>query len=162
MKVGKQHGFPPFQTEITVSPQVMGIILGGLVPAIGYALFAIWTKSGTNAGIGTGPFLVLVGVACTAVGAAFSWFLPATWNARGVGFSLAAGVVWAAGTGFVAFALTRYGIPVSKLNPLYNTNTLITVLLGLVIFSEWKQVDARQLLAGAVLILAGSLLVSRA
>ena len=140
----------------------MGIVVGGLVPAVGYALFAIWTKFGTEAGIGTGPFLLLVGLACAAVGAVFSWLLPFTWNARSAAYSLAAGAVWAAGSGFVAFALTRYGVPVSKLNPLYNTNTLITVVLGLVIFSEWKQVDAKQLLAGAVLILAGSLLVSRA
>lgn len=145
-----------------MSPQIAGIVVGGLLPAIGYALFAIWTKYGTESGIGTGPFLVLVGIACVAVGAVFSWLLPATWNARSAGYSLAAGAVWAAGSGLVAFALSRYGIPVSKLNPLYNTNTLITVVLGLVIFSEWKQVDAKQLVAGALLILAGSLLVSRA
>lgn len=140
----------------------MGIVVGGLLPAVGYALFAIWTKFGTEAGIGTGPFLILVGIACAAVGGIFSWLLPFTWNARSVTYSLAAGAVWAAGSGFVALALTRYGIPVSKLNPLYNTNTLITVVLGLVIFSEWKQVDTKQLLLGSVLILAGSLLVSRA
>lgn len=145
-----------------MNPQLLGILVGGLLPAFGYALFAIWTKYGTQAGIGTGPFLLLVGFATAAVGVVFSIVLPANWNTRSALFSLAAGAVWAAGSGFVALALTRYGIPVSKLNPLYNTNTLITVVLGLVIFSEWKQVDAKQLLAGATLILIGSLLVSRA
>lgn len=129
-----------------MSPQVMGLVVGGLVPAVAYALFAIWTKSGSQAGIGAGPFMVLIGTACV----------------QSAGWSFAAGVVWAAGTGLVSFALTRYGIPISKLNPIYNTNTLITVLLGLVVFSEWKQVNALQLLGGATLILVGSLLVSRA
>lgn len=140
----------------------MGMVVGGLLPAIGYALYAIWTKFATESGIGTGPFLVFVGAACIAIGGLFSWILPATWNARSATYALAAGAIWAAGSGFVAFALTRYAIPVSKLNPLYNTNTLITVVLGLVIFAEWKQVDVKQLVLGAVLILAGSLLVSRA
>lgn len=147
---------------LTMSPQLLGILVGGLVPALGYALFAVWTKSGSQAGIGAGPFLVVVGFACVVTGAIFSALLPANWNTRSVAFSLAAGVVWAAGTGFVSLALTRWGIPISKLNPLYNTNTLITVLLGLVVFQEWKQVNAWQLLGGATLILAGSLLVSRA
>ncbi|MCB9497777.1 MAG: hypothetical protein H6686_12895 [Fibrobacteria bacterium] len=145
-----------------MSPQVMGLVVGGLVPAVAYALFAIWTKSGSQAGIGAGPFMVLIGTACVLVGGLFSWLLPADWNPRSAAWSFAAGVVWAAGTGLVSFALTRYGIPISKLNPIYNTNTLITVLLGLVVFSEWKQVNALQLLGGATLILVGSLLVSRA
>jgi len=145
-----------------MSPQLLGIVVGGLLPALAYALFAVWTKYGTQAGIGAGPFLVLVGSACVVVGAVFSRLLPSNWNARSAAYSLAAGLVWAAGTGFVSLALTRWNIPIAKLNPLYNTNTLITVLLGLVLFAEWKQVNPWQLTGGALLILAGSLLVSRA
>lgn len=145
-----------------MSPQLLGIVVGGLLPALGYALFAVWTKYGTQAGIGAGPFLVFVGLACVAVGALFSWLLPSNWNVRSAAYSLAAGLVWAAGSGFVSLALTRWDIPIAKLNPLYNTNTLITVLLGLVLFAEWKQVNPWQLTGGALLILAGSLLVSRA
>ena len=145
-----------------MSPQVLGLVVGGLIPAMGYALFAVWTKYGSQAGIGAGPFMIFVGLACVAVGAIFSWILPANWNAKSATYALASGVVWAVGSGCVSFALTRWEIPISKLNPLYNTNTLITVLLGLVLFSEWKQVNAWQLSLGAVCILVGSVLVSRA
>lgn len=145
-----------------MSPQVLGLVVGGLVPALGYALFAIWTKYGSQAGIGPGPFMVFVGLACVAVGAVFCWILPANWNTKSATYALLSGAVWAVGSGCVSFALTRWGIPISKLTPLYNTNTLITVLLGLVLFAEWKQASAWQLSLGAVFILVGSVLVSRA
>lgn len=140
----------------------MGLVVGGLVPAVGYALFALWAKLATQDGIGAGPFLVAVGLATTLVGAVFSAVLPAGWNLRSAGWSAAAGAVWAIGSGLVSFALLRWGVPIAKLNPLYNTNTLLAVAFGLVLFGEWRQVEPVKLLLGAGLILVGSVLVSRA
>jgi uncharacterized membrane protein len=141
----------------------MGLVIGGFVPALGYALFAICTKCAADSGIGPGASLALVGLATALVGGIFHLFLPATpAPVRGMLWAAASGVLWGAGTGFVSLALMRYGIPVSKLNPIYNTNTLLAVALGLVVFSEWKQVDVLKLSLGALLILAGSLLVARA
>lgn len=146
-----------------MSASWMGLVVGGLVPALGYALFALFTKSATTAGIGPGANMVLVGLSTALVGVAFHLALPATpLTLRGGAWAVASGLVWGAGTGFVSLALMRYGIPVSKLNPLYNTNTLLAVALGLVVFSEWKQVDVLKLSLGALLILGGSLLVARA
>jgi len=146
-----------------MSSSWMGLVIGGLVPAFGYAFFALCTKSATNAGIGPGAYLALVGIATAMMGVVFHLVLPATpLTGRGALWAVASGLLWAAGTGFVSLALMRYGIPVSKLNPIYNTNTLLAVVLGLVVFSEWKQVDVLKLSLGALLILAGSLLVARA
>jgi hypothetical protein len=142
--------------------QTAGILVGGILPAIGYSAFAIGTKVASQGGLGAGPFLVLVGAGCLAVGAVFWRFLPAGLNATAAGWALLAGVAWAAGSGFVSLALVRWGVPIAKLNPLYNTNTLLTVAVGLIAFGEWRQVNPWQLAAGAVLILAGSLLVSGA
>jgi uncharacterized membrane protein len=146
-----------------MSPTWMGLAVGGLAPAVGYALFAIATKFAVQAGISAGTNLVLVGLATAATGVVFRIVLPAQPLAAKAAFwSLGAGILWAAGTGLVSLAMERYGVPVSKLNPIYNTNTLLAVLLGLVLFSEWRQVEVPKLLLGALLILAGSLLVARA
>lgn len=143
-----------------MSPQTLGIVVGGIIPAVGYSLFAIATKFATMGGLGAGPLLVLVGAACAVVGAVFWWLLPAGIDLPSAGWGFGAGLAWAVGSGFVALALAKWGVPISKLNPIYNTNTLITVALGLVIFSEWKQANPLPLLGGAVLILVGSLFVS--
>jgi len=142
--------------------QTAGILVGGILPAFGYTAFAIGTKLASQGGLGAGPFLVLVGAGCLAVGGIFWRFLPAGLNAVAAGWAVLAGVAWAAGSGFVSLALMRWDVPIAKLNPLYNTNTLLTVAVGLIAFGEWRQVNPWQLSAGAVLILAGSLLVSGA
>ena len=147
---------------MSLSPQSLGLVVGGLVPAVGYSVFALGTKLAAQAGLGAGPLLVLTGLACTVTGVAFWWLLPSVFEWRAGIWGLVAGFAWAVGTGLVSFALLKWGVPISKLNPLYNTNTLITVVLGLVLFSEWKQAQPLPLVGGALLILAGSLLVSRA
>ncbi len=145
---------------MSLSPQTIGIIVGGLVPAVAYSIFAIGTKFASQAGLGAGPLLVLVGAACALAGAGFWAVLPAEITWRSATWGLGAGLAWAIGTGLVSFALVKWNVPISKLNPIYNTNTLITVLLGLVVFSEWRQANPLPLVGGAVLILLGSLLVS--
>jgi uncharacterized membrane protein len=145
-----------------MTPQTTGILVGGIIPAFGYSAFAIGTKFASQSGLGAGPLLVVVGLACALAGAGFWWALPAAFDARSLAWGAVSGLAWAVGTGFVSLALVRWGTPIAKLNPIYNTNTLITVVLGLVVFSEWKQVNPWQLVGGAVLILAGSLLVSGA
>jgi uncharacterized membrane protein len=142
--------------------QTTGILVGGILPAFGYAAFAVGTKIASQNGLGAGPLLVLVGAGCLVVGAFFWRFLPAGMDAATAGWGLLAGVAWAAGTGLVSLALSRWGVPIAKLNPLYNTNTLLTVAVGLIVFGEWREVNPWQLSFGAVLILAGSLLVSAA
>jgi uncharacterized membrane protein len=69
-------------------------------------------------------------------------------------------VTWAIAAGLVAVALTSYGVPVARLVPLYNMNTLVAVLLALVVFSEWRDVNAVKLLVGSLLIIAGGSLVA--
>jgi uncharacterized membrane protein len=72
------------------------------------------------------------------------------------------GIFWGLGTGCVVLGLLEYKAPLAKLVPLYNMNTLITTGLALIIFAEWREVSPVQLLAGAGLIIAGGILVSRA
>jgi transporter family protein len=76
--------------------------------------------------------------------------------------SLLFGSLWALGSGCVVIALYRYEAALSKLAPLYNTNTLVAIVLSLIIFAEWQQVDLVKLLGGAVLIVLGGILVSLA
>ena len=76
------------------------------------------------------------------------------------GLALIAGIIW--GLGFLAVAIAiAQKADVARLAPIYNTNTLLAVLLGIIFLKEIP--DASQIfrvVAGAVLIVTGAVLVS--
>lgn len=151
--------FPTLKKFMT--PQTTGLIVGGLLPAFFFGLSGVFAKPATQAGISTGFYLTILGLAAASVGLLFCFVSPdRTISFRSGGLTAIVGVTWAIAAGLVAVALTSYGVPVAKLVPLYNMNTLVAVLLALVVFSEWRDVNAVRLLVGSLLIVAGGSLVA--
>lgn len=71
------------------------------------------------------------------------------------------GALWAVGMIFTFLAFST-GVEAAKLVPIYNTNTLIAVFLGIAILHELPALDARiKIVTGAALIVIGSILVSK-
>lgn len=146
-----------------MSLQALGLIIGGILPALFYGISSVFAKSSTNAGMSVGGHLVFIGMAVSITGLLFNLLLPGNIPSLfAVTSSAMQGGFWALGTGCVVLGLLKYEAPLSKLVPLYNMNTLITAGLALVIFAEWRQVNPGQLLVGAVLIIVGGILVSGA
>lgn len=146
-----------------MSPATIGIVVGGLLPAVIYGITGVFAKASTKAGIGIGPYLIIIGFSIAAVGLGF--FLHdgnKTLSTESALHAIGMGATWGLATGFIAIGLTTYAVPLSKLVPLYNMNTLVAVLLALIIFAEWQQVKIVPLLVGAVLIMIGGILVARA
>lgn len=74
--------------------------------------------------------------------------------------SFAVGIVWAVGNIF-AFTAVAAGGNMSQVVPIYNTNTLVAVVLVLLLFREIPAgADLYRVIAGAVLITVGAYLVS--
>ena len=146
-----------------MSPQQLGLIIGGLLPALFYGVSSVFAKVSTTAGMPVGPHLICIGVAISLVGVGMQQVLPGPYPSTGaIVSSSMLGLLWGLGTGCVALGLIKYQVPLSKLVPLYNMNTLITVVLALIVFLEWKSVDPVKLSIGAVLVIVGGLLVSQA
>lgn len=78
----------------------------------------------------------------------------------GIGIAFASGLLWGVGMTSVTFALSSTKTLVSKLTPLYNTNTLIAVLLGIGLLNEIPE-QRVTILSGAILVVLGGLLVTR-
>lgn len=104
-------------------------------------------------------FLVALGI--VAIFGIFLLFKPGInfeWKSNGLLFI--SGIIW--GLGFLAIAIAIANkADVARIAPIYNTNTLIAVLLGILILKEVP--DTTQILrviSGAVLIVIGAILVS--
>ncbi|MEM8807981.1 MAG: hypothetical protein AAGF01_18325 [Cyanobacteria bacterium P01_G01_bin.38] len=146
-----------------MSPQLLGLAVGGLLPALFYGISSVFAKTSANAGMSVGGHLFCIGIAISAMGVVFNGFLPgASPSLSAIASSSMQGFFWALGTGCFVLGILKYQAPLAKLVPIYNMNTLVTVGLALVIFAEWKTTNPIQLLFGAVLIILGGIIVSGA
>lgn len=144
-----------------MKPQTIGIILGGLLPALLYGTGGVLQKMCSRAGIGVGLYVACIGLGFVAAGLGVYLVMPdKTISSRSGLLAVALGLCTGVSMGLTAIALVRYQTPLSKLVPLYNMNTLVAVLGALVIFSEWREVSLSRLLMGAVLIVIGGYLVA--
>jgi len=139
----------------------------GLAAAFSYAISGLATKvvmSKRYMGLEptTAAFLVAAGVVICFLafylayaGAKIPQVTP-TAAAAGV----AVGIFWAAGSILVYYGLLK-GADVSKMAPIYNMNTLLVVLGGILLLHELPdKSQALKVVAGAILMIVGGLLVS--
>lgn len=146
-----------------MNSQLLGIVVGGLLPALCYGVAGVFSKTSTNAGMTVGNHLVFVGLAVSVVGGVFNHLLPSKIpSMAAIASSSMLGAIWGLGTGCVALGLVHYQVPIAKLTPIYNMNTLVGVLLGIVLFAEWKSMNVGVLLWGTLLICLGGILVAKA
>lgn len=146
-----------------MTSNLLGIIVGGLLPALFYGISSVFAKSSTNAGMSVGGHLFVIGIAISITGMLFNLLQPGNIPSLiAVASSSMQGVFWGLGTGCVVLGLIKFQAPLAKLVPLYNMNTLVTAGLALILFSEWRAVNPLQLLVGASFIIVGGILVSGA
>lgn len=139
----------------------LSLLVGGVLPAICLGLSGVCQKLSAAGGIGTGPFLIVIGLTSAVVGLFFCADGDLSWTRKGVVAAGCFGLFWAVGTGCIGLALKKYGAQISQLVPLYNMNTLIAVAIGLVAFAEWRTVQPLRISLAAVLIVAGGILAAK-
>ena len=139
-------------------------LIYGLLIAIFFGTSAIAAKVATSNkfyGIppATSSLLMLAGIAIVFVAAFIlqgKFEVPS--NAFGSMFGILSGVLWALGFSLLFFAISQ-GTDVAKLAPIVGINIMITVLLGIFLLKE-AQVDMVKIVAGAILITVGTMLVA--
>lgn len=146
-----------------MKPETLGLVVGGLLPALLFAIDGVSSKAAARAGISWAPFVLITGLTIAAVGAiALALDPERRVTGAGAGFAMLKGLVWAAGSILVVLAMERLGAPLAKLAPLYNMNALVAAALALVVFREHADIDAVRVLGGALLTVAGAALVATA
>jgi uncharacterized membrane protein len=139
----------------------MALLIGGLLPALLFGISGFLQKTSAKAGIGTGPYLIVIGFVVVSVGVIVTAIQgDRTVNLQSAMYTCAYGIFWSGGIMCIALALSRYDARISQLVPLYNMNTLVAVSLGLIVLGEWRQVNTWQLLAGAALAAIGGVLAA--
>ena len=134
-----------------ISPQTMGYMMGGIVPAVLLGIYSVLQKASTKQGISPGMLLVIMGANIIIVGLVYCLvFKEYSISLHSGLLASMTGVVWGIATVLIAIALAKYNMAISKLVPLFNMNTLVAVCLGLWIFGEWKNINVIKLVAAAI------------
>jgi len=146
-----------------MTDKTMGVVLGGLLPALCFGVASVLMKVSARAGIGPGPYVLSLAVGVALYGAFTALTQPGrVATGRGVLFAVLVGLVWALGMALIQIALTRHHAAISQIVPLHMLNLVVTIALGFLLFAEARDVDATRLVIGAVLIGIGAVLVARA
>lgn len=138
---------------LTSSP----IILGGIIPMFLYGLmvFPIKLLSGK---LHFSFYILFTGIGVTLVGLFSVFFFSGKteMDLTKIALGLFNGFLWGMGTLCVLLALLKPKATIAQLAPIYNMNTLIAVLIGIIVFAEWQNVVVWKILLGTFLILTGS------
>lgn len=151
---------------IHVKVKYMNWIILGIGASILWGVYTVILKISTSEQYyNTSPRIALLGLMmggfiATAVLLAVTRHQPATFPRVGFTAAVGAGILWALGMIFVTYALGDTSTPVSKLVPLYNTNTLIAVLIGILLLKEVPE-ERVKTIVGAMFIIVGGILLSR-
>jgi len=139
-------------------------VVYGLIASVCFGVNIVIYKVAVTKGQGLNPYLAIFSYGI----GAFLFFLlmyliispKFTSNWTGLTLAIFSGALWALGMLMVALAIANKG-NISKLAPIYNTNTLIAVLLGLIFLKEIPAgSEMLKVISGAVLIVIGAVLVS--
>ena len=148
-----------------MTTKATALLIGGFLPALIYGGSALFQKLSTNIGISISAYLVAVGIGVGIAGIVFYFFDHASsfsFSLKAGGFAGIFGLTWGIASGLVAYSLLHLNAQIAQLVPLYNMNTLVAVILALIVFSEWQELQLVKLLLGTVLIVAGAIFVANA
>lgn len=139
-------------------------IIYGLLASLFFGINVIFLKIASTRGVGLNPYTAAFayGIGAFILFSLVYFFKLPRFNNNwdGVIFAVIAGAIWALGLVMVSVAIVNKG-DISKLAPLYNTNTLIAVLLGIIFLKEIPAgTEIIKVVSGAVLIVIGAILVS--
>ena len=140
---------------------LLSLLIGGVLPAFFFGISGVIQKACARAGIGTGPYLAITGLVVLAIGGILTLVEhDVSVNRSSALYTVLFGLFWASGIACIAMALSRYGGQISQLVPLYNMNTLVAVLIGLIVMSEWRSMQWGRLLVASALIVVGGVLAA--
>ncbi len=148
-----------------MNQKTLGIIIGGLLPSLLYGFSTITMKAGAKYNISTSSYMMIIGVVIFLVGLISTQIIESqesSLNTSAIALTIISGILWALGTTLVNYSIVNFNTPIAILTPLYNTNTLVAVLGGMILFAEWKIVSAAPVLIGTTLVVLGGIFLSKA
>jgi uncharacterized membrane protein len=138
-----------------------GFLIGGAIPAICLGMGTVFMRASLGAGASIPLYLTVVGSVVAPLGwASLFWAGGAPPTVRPVIFAAAMGTIWTVAIACMAYGMGVLKLPVSIIAPLTDSNALVAVLVGAVVFAEWRNLNLSLVALGTLLICAGATVIS--
>lgn len=141
-------------------------LIYGLIVAVFWGIYIVFSKIATSEKhLGVNPSYVslfmLIGIATVFIGRiVYEGKVVIPQSKIGILFGILSGIFWALGM-ILSLEALKAGADVSKLVPIYNINTLIAVLLGIILLHEIPSgEEIIKVIVGTMLITVGAILIS--
>ncbi len=140
-----------------------GLFVGGLLPAIVWALGTICQKLSNKSGLNLSAYLFFIAAGVVVSGAVAHFvFRDNTFSVKGGVYALLQGLCFSTGIILFAIGLLRFNVPVAQLSPIAASTTLFTVVFALFLLSEHESINVMRVLFGSVLMMIGAVVVAKA
>lgn len=141
--------------------EIRTIFIGGVFPALLLGMGTVIMKLSLRAGISLPIYLVFVGfsIFCYGIFFAFQTGMREV-TVNGGLFAILMGLSWSTAIYCMSYGIAVLKLPVSVIAPLTNSNAIVAVILGALVFSEWRDLNFVKVLIGTVLIVLGGIIVS--
>lgn len=137
------------------------IAIGGLMPALLIGIGTVLMRGSVGAGASIPAYLACVGTTVALIGwgsvAMFGGGVP---GPKAIILACGMGAAWAVSIGCIAYGLGTLRLPLSVVAPITNSNALVGVICGALVYSEWKHLNMPMVAIGALMICGGATLVS--
>jgi transporter family protein len=137
------------------------IMIGAVVPSVCLGLGTVLMRGSVGAGATIPAYLATVGTTIAVIG--WSSLLltgSAMASLKANAYAGAMGVSWSLAIACIAYGMGPLKLPVAIVAPLTNSNALVAVFVGAIIFSEWRELNMIVVGIGALLICAGAATIS--
>jgi transporter family protein len=140
-----------------------GLVIGGIIPAVCLGLGTLFVRASLGAGASIPTYLAIVG---TTIGVMGWSSMAVTGHTAGlgatpaVGWAACMGIAWSLAIACIFYAMGTLKIPVSIIAPFTNSNCIVALAGGAVVFGEWQHVNGPRALLGTLLVVAGASVVA--
>ena len=139
------------------------ILISGIIPAFLLGLGTVLMKLSLKNGISLPFFITIVGFTVFICGL-IAIYLSKDYitSLSSINYAILMGISWSIAILCMSYSILKLNIPITIIAPITNSNVLVAVFLGAIIFSEFKYLEINKILVGTIFIIIGTVIISNA
>ena len=139
------------------------ILISGIIPAFLLGLGTVLMKLSLKNGISLPFFITIVGFTVFICGL-IAIYLSKDYitSLSSINYAILMGISWSIAILCMSYSILKLNIPITIIDPITNSNVLVAVFLGAIIFSEFKYLEINKILVGTIFIIIGTVIISNA